>query len=139
MIGGGGEKVTMRVAARHADHWNVWGGPQILGRKGKILEDHATTLGRDPKTIQRSANMPVVISDDRNEVAKLEQALSRRFGFPESAARDIVLGGSVAEVKEKLHRLRDAGVDMLFVPTFLPANARPMLDRFIAEVAPSFR
>lgn len=33
MIGGGGEKVTLKIVARHADHWNVWGGPDVLGRK----------------------------------------------------------------------------------------------------------
>ena len=36
MIGGGGERVTLRVVARHADHWNVWGGPQVLARKSAI-------------------------------------------------------------------------------------------------------
>ena len=36
MIGGGGEKVTLKIVAKHADHWNVWGGPGVLTRKGKI-------------------------------------------------------------------------------------------------------
>ena len=51
MIGGGGERVTLRIVARHADHWNVWGGPQVVSRKGKILDEHCAAVGRDPKTI----------------------------------------------------------------------------------------
>ena len=57
MIGGGGEQVTLRIAARHADHWNVWGGPATLRHKGGILDQHCATEKRDPKNILRSAVM----------------------------------------------------------------------------------
>ena len=49
MIGGGGEKVTLRTVARHADHWNVWGGPKVLAHKGRILDEHCGSVGRDPE------------------------------------------------------------------------------------------
>src|SRR6267142_716085 len=49
MIGGGGERVTLRIVAKHADHWNCWGGPRVLARKGKILDDHCAALGSDPR------------------------------------------------------------------------------------------
>src|ERR1041384_4209539 len=48
LIGGGGEKVTMKIAAKYADHWNTWGGPRILGAKTQILDAHCATVGRDP-------------------------------------------------------------------------------------------
>ena len=140
MIGGGGEKVTLRIAALHADHWNTWGGPETLARKNRILDEHCAAVGRDPRSILRSAVMPVVITDDRSAVAKMERAYAARLGADEAKARDTVLGGSVAEIKDKLARLRDAGVGLLFVPTFfLPADRRATLDRFLAEVAPAFR
>lgn len=139
MIGGGGEKVTMRLAAKHADHWNCWGGPETHARKRTILDDHCAALGRDPKTLLRSANMPVVISDDAAEVRKVVEGLGKRMGWQEPFARDVVLGGSVAEVRDKLGRLRSAGVDMLFVPSFVPANLERHLDCFMADVAPAFR
>jgi hypothetical protein len=51
-----------------------------------------------------------------------------------------VLAGSVSQIQDKLARLRDAGVGLLFIPTFLlPADRRAALDRFMAEVAPAFR
>jgi alkanesulfonate monooxygenase SsuD/methylene tetrahydromethanopterin reductase-like flavin-dependent oxidoreductase (luciferase family) len=140
MIGGGGEKVTLRIAARHADHWNVWGGPATLTHKGRILDQHCAAVGRDPKTILRSAVMVLGFADDRAGVEKLERAYMQRMGADAEKARDTVLAGGVGEIKDKLARLQAAGVGMLFVPTFLlPADRRPTLDRFMAEVAPAFR
>ena len=140
MIGGGGERVTLRIAARHADHWNVWGGPATLARKGRLLDEHCAAVGRDPKSIVRSANMALALSDDPADVEKVRSALARRFGMAEEVARDSTLGGSVAEVQESLGRLRDARVDMVWIPTMLlPQDPRAMLDRFKNEVAAAFR
>src|SRR5213594_2489200 len=101
MIGGGGEKVTLRIAARHADHWNTWGGPETLARKNRILDEHCAVAGRDPRSILRSGVMPVVITSDRAAVAKVERAYMTRFGADEAKARETVLGGTVAEIKDK--------------------------------------
>src|SRR5215470_577131 len=57
MIGGGGERVTLRIVARHADHWNVWGGPNILRHKNAVLEEHCSKVGRKSQDIRRSTNM----------------------------------------------------------------------------------
>jgi len=140
LIGGGGEKVTLKIAAKHADHWNTWGGPRILGAKNKILDEHCAAVGRDPKKILRSAVMPLVISDDKAEVEKVRQLAQKRMGFDEARARDTILGGSVNEVIDTLGKLRDAGVGLLFVPTmFFPKDYRPLLDKFMADVAPALR
>ncbi|HSL51252.1 MAG TPA: hypothetical protein VK878_19415, partial [Candidatus Deferrimicrobiaceae bacterium] len=79
-------------------------------------------------------------ADDRAGVEKLERAYMQRMGADAEKARDTVLAGGVGEIKDKLARLQAAGVGMLFVPTFLlPADRRPTLERFMAEVAPAFR
>ncbi len=140
MIGGGGEKVTLRIAAQHADHWNVWGGPETLTHKGRILDEHCARVGRDPKRILRSAVMVLGFADDRAGVERIQQAYMKRMGADEAKARDTVLAGSVSEIRDKLGRLQAAGVGMLFVPTFLlPADRYRTLDRFMAEIAPAFR
>ena len=140
LIGGGGEKVTLKIAAKHADHWNTWGGPRILGAKNRILDQHCATVGRDPKKILRSAVMPLVLSDDKADVDKVRQAAVKRMGFDEAKAQDTILGGSVAQVQDTLGKLKDAGVGLLFIPSmFLPKDPRPLLDRFMAEVAPALR
>src|SRR5438876_6555510 len=141
MIGGGGEKVTLRIVAKHADHWNVWGGPRVLARKGAILDEHCAAVGRDPKNITRSANMVLLITDKKNEVDQLAESIAMRLGRHAADARDTCLAGSPDQIREQLHRLQAIGVETLFIPSlFRPlAELRRDLDRFIAEIAPAFR
>jgi hypothetical protein len=84
--------------------------------------------------------MPLVLSDDRADVEKVRQAAMKRMGFDEARAQDTILGGSVAQVQDTLGALRDAGVGLLFVPSmFFPKDPRPLLDTFMADVAPALR
>jgi len=53
-IGGGGEQLTLRVVAEHADVWNVIGSVDDVVRKGSVLDQHCADVGRDPTTIKRS-------------------------------------------------------------------------------------
>jgi F420-dependent oxidoreductase-like protein len=54
MIGGGGEKKTLRLVAQYADACNVFGAPEAIARKYAILADHCAAVGRDPDEIERS-------------------------------------------------------------------------------------
>src|SRR5437016_11071616 len=91
MIGGGGERVTLRIVAKHADHWHCSGGPRALARKGKILDDHCAALGRDPKSLKRSANMALLITDKKIEVDQLADTIAKRMGRHAADARDTCL------------------------------------------------
>jgi F420-dependent oxidoreductase-like protein len=139
MIGGGGEKVTLKIVARYADHWNVWGGPEVLSRKGALLDGYCKAAGRDPKSIRRSANMALLFAEDRAEIDKLYTGLTQRFGMADAVARDTMLAGSAGEIRDKIGRLREVGVETLFIPTLFMKNPRPALDRFMKDIAPQFR
>src|SRR6059036_135130 len=141
MIGGGGERVTLRIVAKHADHWNVWGGPRVVAQKGAILDEHCAAVGRDPKTITRSANMALLITDKKIEVDQLADTIAKRMGRHAADARDTCLAGTPDQIREQLHQLQAARVGVVFIPTlFRPlAELRRDLDRFIAEIAPAFR
>ena len=54
LIGGGGEKVTLRIVAEHAHIWNGFGDPEQAARKSGILDEWCEKAGRDPREIERS-------------------------------------------------------------------------------------
>ena len=55
LIGGGGEKKTLRIVARHADIWHGFGKPEMIAHKHRVLDGHCRDIGRDPAEIERSA------------------------------------------------------------------------------------
>ena len=128
LIGGGGEKRTLRITARHADAWNVWGDVAILRHKMEILDRHCADLGRDPKAIRRTAVALLFMSDDEQY---LEQMRSADIAMP-------TVIGTPEEVREILDAYASIGVDEFIVPDFnLGERAQKVetLDRFITEVA----
>lgn len=129
LIGGGGEKVTLRIVARWADEWNTWGLPHVLAAKGAVLERHCEAIGRDPAAIARSAQVLFELD------GTWDPQMPRRQGFPTAS-------GSVAELQELLGAFSEAKVHEVVVPDWNlgtgPAR-REAMDRFIEEVAGPFR
>jgi probable F420-dependent oxidoreductase len=57
LIGGGGERKTLRIVAEHASIWHGFGAPDTIGHKHAVLDEWCTRLGRDPAAIERSAGV----------------------------------------------------------------------------------
>lgn len=134
LIGGGGEKVTLRITAQYADEWNVWGTPETLKHKMSILDAHCEKLGRDPKEIHRTAVALLILTDDEKIAAKMNN----------SDERPARIAGSVAQLRETIAGYKDCGVDELIVPDFtlgMDLNEQKLstLDTFITEIAPAGR
>lgn len=133
LIGGGGEKVTMRIAAQYADEWNVWGDPEILRHKISVLERHCEDLGRDPDLIRKSANAMIHITDDPADAERIREKNPRS------------LSGSVSEIQVLIQEYAEAGVDELVVPIFrLRADrnadrAKETADQFQRDIASAFK
>lgn len=73
-IGGSGEKMTLRVVAKHADAWNFGNGPvEEAQRKSRILAEHCAAIGRDTATIRRSTQIFLQSPDD---VAQVRERIS---------------------------------------------------------------
>jgi F420-dependent oxidoreductase-like protein len=76
MIGGSGEKVTLRLVAQYADFCNVGGDPATVAQKYEILRQHCERVGRPFDTITRSNNMGLLIAANEGELA----AKKERYG-----------------------------------------------------------
>jgi len=129
LIGGGGEKRTLRIVAKYADEWNVWGTPEILRRKMDILDRHCAEVGRDPAEIQRSSTALIFLTSDRATLRAL------RANPP---ARPSLIG-TAEEVMARIAQYAELGVDEVIVPGFnVPGERRrEFLDEFRSEVAAS--
>jgi F420-dependent oxidoreductase-like protein len=136
LIGGGGERRTMRLAARYADQWNSWTSPELLAHKVSVLHEHCEQAGRDPAGIHISTQALLFLAKDAGQVA--DAANQPRMG-PPTAPR---IAGTPAEVTEIVGRYAEAGADELIIPDFTLGpleRKKDTCDLFIQEVAPSFR
>ncbi len=64
MVGGGGEKVTLRITAEHADIWHGFGDGETIEHKAAVLAEHCRAVGRDVGEIELSAGVPATMNDD---------------------------------------------------------------------------
>jgi F420-dependent oxidoreductase-like protein len=129
-IGGGGERVTMRLAARHADGWNVpFLPPDEYARKIGVLDDHCEREGRDPATITRAVNVGLAWD---------EQSLEAQFADLARFLRSGVLMGSAQEIVDRIGAYGDAGAEWVIVAIRAPFDVDG-LDRLAGEVLPAFR
>ena len=139
LIGGGGERVLLRIAAELADVWNNLAVNQgELGRKVACLRDHCRAVGRDPDTIEVSQQTVVVIG--ANEVdarAKLGKA-ARIYGGHLGDIERHGIWGSPAQVVERIERHVEQGCSS-FMIEFFGRDAREPAGLFAEQVLPAFR
>ena len=132
MIGGGGEKRTLKITAQYADEWNVWGDVDILRHKMGVLDQHCASVGRDPQEIERSAVALLFLSDNEKYLKRIREA--------DIASPTII--GNVNEVIEIVSKLKEIGVKELIIPDFTLGTLigadnvkQELMEKFITEVA----
>lgn len=67
LIGGGGEKKTLRYTAEHADIWHGFGKPKVIAHKNQVLDKHCADIGRDPSEIERSCGAKATDPDSGDD------------------------------------------------------------------------
>jgi F420-dependent oxidoreductase-like protein len=129
-IGGGGERVTLRLCAQYADGWNVpFIPPDEWARKSAVLDGHCERLGRDPATITKSVNVGMAFTDEE---------LRAQFGRMSEYVRPGVLTGSVQEIVDKVGGYVEAGASWVILALRAPFD-RDAMERFATEVLPAVR
>jgi len=124
LIGGSGEKRTLRIVARDADIWNGEGDPATSAHKNVVLDERCAEIGRDPATIRRTVGVqPVCIRATRDEAVEALAAILATHGGGREQARawaaSSPLADTEAEVAARFRAWRDAGAEEAIVD--LPA------------------
>lgn len=126
LVGGGGEKVTLRITAQYADEWNVWGTLETAKRKIEILDQHCLRLQRDPATLRRTIVALVFLTDDHKFALKMRQNTQA------------TVAGSVSELQEIFGAYAELGVDEFIVPDFnLGSRPEEVLSQLSEDVFPA--
>src|SRR3954468_2271931 len=126
-IGGGGEKVTLKIAAQYADGWNMpFIPPDQWAHKAAVLDAHCERLGRDPKEITKTVNVGMAFT---------EEELQRQFGPMSDWIRPSVFTGSVQQMVDHAAAFCSAGASTLILAMRAPFD-REGLERFAADVMP---
>jgi F420-dependent oxidoreductase-like protein len=120
-IGGGGERRTLKIAAAHADGWNVpFVSPETFAHKNGVLDEHCERVGRDPADIRRAVNLGLAFT---------EESLLAQFGSIAEHVRPGVLSGSDDEVVDRIGQYVDAGADQVNLALRAPFDLES-LERF---------
>jgi alkanesulfonate monooxygenase SsuD/methylene tetrahydromethanopterin reductase-like flavin-dependent oxidoreductase (luciferase family) len=129
LIGGDGEKVTLKLVAQYADACNVGDDPATVKQKLAVLKQHCETLGRDYKSIHRTSTTFCLMADnDDQALAQLPAKLKARLGNTVNTA----LIGSPETIRQRLAGYEEAGVQELLL-RFVEGTNLEALRRFAKE------
>ena len=123
LVGGGGEKRTLRVVARYADFCNITGDAETIRHKVAVLRDHCDAAGRDPTEVIVSRLSTLVLTDSADETVATRDFLRNVVGEEELAGFNV---GQEHEIVEQCAELVDAGVEYFIfnMPTSGPDAVR---------------
>jgi F420-dependent oxidoreductase-like protein len=150
-IGGGGEKLTLRVVAEHADRSNLTGNVKNLKRKLEILKNHCTAVGRDYEKIEKSCTFRVIMSKTEKGVEENMKKFFSRNIHPYSRSRlsetpisykewkertmlNSVIG-TPSECVEKIRECANLGITY-FMPNFTDIPSDKSMELFAKKVIP---
>ncbi|WP_423489292.1 LLM class F420-dependent oxidoreductase [Mycobacteroides sp. PCS013] len=140
-VAGGGEKVTLRIAARYAQYTNFGQTPEEFEHKSKILAAHCKDIGTDFDAIVRSANINVVIGADDAEVAdRLAAIKARLVPVVGEDIADVTVGnltataGTPEQIAERLAQFRRLGLGYAICNFPEAAYDRSGIDLFVREI-----
>jgi F420-dependent oxidoreductase-like protein len=123
LIGGGGERKTLGLAARYADMWNWYGDADAMRGKIAVLAERCAEVGRDPSEIHKTRLGPIVVSADRAVVDRRVAAVKAARGLDDDGMAKTVVWGDPDRVEQGVQRFLDAGLDGLIFN--MPTGSTP--------------
>ena len=137
MIGGSGEKKTLRTVARYADMWNAMGPLDVMRHKIEVLRRHCDEVGRDPAEIEFTLGVKFTIRDSVAEADRVwkEAMAHNRTPMSDVADDSTFWNGTPEQLADKLRPYVELGFRTVISEQPAPYDVET-LERFIGEVKP---
>lgn len=138
MIGGSGERKTLRTVAAYADQWNAFGSPDTLAHKDDVLRRHCEDVGRDHQEIERTVGAKIVIRDTEAAARRVLEDLIEHNQTPLAniAEDDTFWVGTADEMTERLLAYGEVGFHTVLVELPAPYD-RETMEKLIEVVRPA--
>jgi F420-dependent oxidoreductase-like protein len=131
LIGGSGERKTLKIVAKYADACNLFGSPETVRRKLEILKEHCKSVGRDYDSILKT-KIGAVIVDDNNDMAKNRVRKTFRE-IPDEQIKEFMIYGTPEDVSRQIEIFEQVGIQYLIV-NLEPYRELEALDTFASKV-----
>jgi alkanesulfonate monooxygenase SsuD/methylene tetrahydromethanopterin reductase-like flavin-dependent oxidoreductase (luciferase family) len=137
MIGGSGEKKTLRTVAKYADMWNAMGPLELMAHKVEVLRGHCDAVGRDISEIEFTLGVKLTIRDSEAEADRVWKAHMEHNRTPlaEVEDDDTFWLGSPEQIADKLRPYVELGFGTVISEQPAPYDVET-LERFVGEVKP---
>lgn len=113
MVGGSGERQTLKIVAKYADACNLYGSAETVKRKLSILNEHCKSVGRDYDSILKTKLGFILIDNDKEMVEKRLQQISKVIS--EDQLREFLIYGTPEDILKQIELLEEAGIQYLIV------------------------
>jgi len=137
MIGGSGERKTLRTVARYADMWNAMGPLELMARKVEVLRGHCADVGRDPSEIEFTLGVKLTIRDSAAEAERVWRAAMEHNRTPLADVEDddTFWNGTPEQLAERLAPYVELGFRTVISEQPSPYDTET-LERFIGQLMP---
>jgi F420-dependent oxidoreductase-like protein len=131
LVGGSGERKTLKIVAKYADACNLFGSSDSIKKKLDVLKEHCKSVGRDYESILKT-KLGTIVLDDNMELAKTRVAETFR-GVPEEQIKEFVIYGAPEDILKQIEALEQVGIQYLIV-NFEPSRELEALDTFANRI-----
>ncbi len=138
MIAGGGEKLTLRAVARHADQMNVYGSPELVAHKFDVLRQHCLNEDRDFDEIKKTVLVQFVPPERQKSYDDFLAKIAAEQPGMLLRGQSQAMTGNVDDWREWVKARSDIGVDQVIINLYTPYPYKA-IEQFAKEVIPAFR
>jgi F420-dependent oxidoreductase-like protein len=130
LVGGSGERKTLKIVAKYADACNLFGSAETIRRKLNVLKEHCKSVGRDYDSILKTTLGAIIIDDDKEIAKKRVQQITR---MPEEQIREFAIYGTPEDVSRQIKLLEEVGIQYLIVDLD-PSRELEALEIFVNNI-----